>query len=99
MSNYSLTKDIDEYSKQSIKEINIQFELIKKLQIDKDSKIIDINHLAKKHFSNYCDNFSLFIRDLDISSFGNMNTLRTLEYYRSDQITVRPIPLSSLHNY
>ena len=94
MSNYSLTKDIDEYNKEGMKELNMQFEISQKLKIDKDSKISDLKQIARKCFSKYADNITLFIHELDITSFENMNTIRTLEYYRTNQIIVRPIYLS-----
>lgn len=76
------------------REIQLILQIVKTITIDKFTTIQDIKKQTRQHFNKYMDEFSLLIKDYDISSLDNMNALRTLEYYKSNIISINPKNLS-----
>ena len=76
------------------KEIRLILQIVKTVTIDKYSTILDIKKLARQQFNKYADEFNLLIKDYDITSLDNMNAFRTLDYYKSNIISVNPKNLS-----
>jgi hypothetical protein len=78
------------------KEIRLILQIVKSVTVDKYSTILDIKKLARQQFNKYADDFNLQIKDYDITSLDNMNAFRTLDYYKSNIISVNPKNLSKL---
>jgi len=70
------------------REITLVLQIPKTIVIDKSTTMGDLKKISKQHFSNYADDFSLFIKDFDISTLENMNAIRTFDYYKSCTLTL-----------
>lgn len=70
------------------REITLMLQISKTIVIDRSTTMGDLKILSKQHFSKYADEFSLFIKDFDISTLENMNAIRTFDYYKSNTLTL-----------
>ena len=92
MSNLSRLDDSNIDNK--TKDIRLILQIVRTVQIDKFSTIQDVKKLARQQFSKFAEEFSLQIKDYDITTLENMNAFRTLDYYKSNIISVTPKNLS-----
>ena len=78
------------------REVVILLQIPKTLIIEKNTTIGDLKRLSKQHFGKYSEDFSLFIKDFDISTLENMNAIRTLDYYKSNTLSLFAKGLSTI---
>ena len=77
------------------REIKVLLQISKSISIDRFTTISNLKTVAKQQFKGIAEDFSLFIKEYDISTLDNMNALRTFEYYKSNILTIHPRPTSN----
>ena len=84
-------------SENQAREVVILLQIPKTIIIDKNSTIGDLKRMSKQQFGKFSDEFSLFIKDFDISTLENMNAIRTFDYYKSNTLSLLVKSLSTLY--
>ena len=77
------------------REVKLLLQISKSISIDKFTTISNLKSVVKQQFKGIAEEFSLFIKEYEISSLDNMNALRTFEYYKSNILTIHPKQISS----
>lgn len=86
MSNHSYIKN-EEFSVLK-KEIKLTLQITKLINVDSHTSIQEIKKITKSEFNLPGDDFSLFVKEYDVTNLDSVNLLRTLEYYKSNTLMV-----------